>query len=51
MPDTPPKVVEEETGKTMAAAQKFITVRATEPPVLDDSESFDLYMKRLKMVV
>ena len=47
MPDTPTKVVEE-TGKTMAA-QKFITVRATEPPLLDDSESFDLYMKRLKM--
>ena len=29
--------------------QRFITGRATEPPVLDDSESFDLYMKRLKM--
>lgn len=43
MPDTPTKVVEE-TGKTMAA-QKFITVRATEPPLLDDLESFDLYMK------
>ena len=54
MPDTPPKSVEDTASKTTEAgntlaAQKFITVRATEPPVLDDSESFDLYLKRLKM--
>ena len=33
----------------MATTQRFITVKATEPPILDDSESFDLYLKRLKM--
>ena len=43
--ETPPKDV----AKTTMATQRFITVKATEPPILDDSESFDLYLKRLKM--
>ena len=43
--ESPPKNV----VKTTMATQRFITVKATEPPILDDSESFDLYLKRLKM--
>ena len=33
-----------------ATTQKLITIKSMEPLILDDSESFDLFLKRLKDV-